>query len=125
MWESSQQHSDYTAPSSGRRTQHIVIRLYFLCSLVKNPAERADLKQLMVSVHVLRFARLILTSRTSVSSGASVHQTVGGRAGGFCRLVVQHHRPESAWDAHPWDSHVSSRNSVPSVVTGFVLSRWL
>ncbi|CAF98352.1 unnamed protein product [Tetraodon nigroviridis] len=78
--------------------------------LIKNPAERADLKQLMVGVRALPFDQLFLISHTSVSSGASLHQTVRGRAGGFCRLVVQHHRPQSAWDAHPWDSDVRLTN---------------
>lgn len=106
-WEKSQLvNDDETLPSSGGGSQHNLISLCLRSSLIKNPADRADLKQLMVSGHILQFNQLIFISHTFVSSGASLHQTVWGRAGGFCRLVVQYHRPQSAWDTHPWDSNV-------------------
>lgn len=76
MLEKSQLVDDKTLPSSGCRSQHNVISLCLRSSLIKNPAERADLKQLMVSVHILQFDQLILISHPSVSSGASLHQTV-------------------------------------------------
>ncbi len=60
----------------------------------------------LMSYCLLHFFRHLTHTHLSFSSGASFYQTVGGRAGWLCRLVVQHHWTQSACDTHPWYSNV-------------------
>uniref|UniRef100_A0A3Q3GSP0 Dual specificity mitogen-activated protein kinase kinase 1 n=1 Tax=Kryptolebias marmoratus TaxID=37003 RepID=A0A3Q3GSP0_KRYMA len=77
--------------------------------LIKNPAERADLKQLMVSVHFIYslHSETYLTAIKPAVSGASFHQNVRSGGGGLRWLAVQHHRTQSACHAHPRNGNVS------------------
>lgn len=72
-----------------------------LLSLIKNPAERADLKQLMVGTILFcqsSYTDIIFycknapnTSNINIFSGPSLHKELGGRGGWLCWMAMQHH----------------------------------
>lgn len=99
-----------TPPSGHYRNQspmqsHLSNILFF--SLIKNPADRADLKQLMASPFILHYT---FSSRPQALTpkdlhilclGAPFHQVVWSKGSRLRWMAVQHHWLESAGDPNP------------------------